>query len=272
MLGNVLRVMVFGAHPDDADIGAGGSVSLWTGAGHQVRIVSLTNGDAGHHQMSGEPLALRRRQEAACAGRVLGAEYLVLDHADGALVASPELRLEVIRLIRSYGPDLVLAPRVWDYHPDHRATAQVVQDASYLLTVPDVASSAPHLRRMPVIASLFDRFRRPIPFAPDVVIDTDAAMGCKVDAIACHVSQVYEWLPYNRGVLEQVPASADERRAWLSAQYAPRFRALADTYRGLLVDRYGAGRGRAASSAEAFEISEYGRRPSPEEIDALFPF
>jgi len=272
MSDNSLRVMVVGAHPDDPDVSAGGSIALWTRAGCRVRMVSLTKGDAGHHVLAREALAERRRQEAAAAGRVLGAEYVVLDHPDGALVADLNLRLEVIRLVRGFAPDLVLTPRVWDYHPDHRATAQVVQDASYLLTVPLVASDTPHLRQMPVIGLVWDGFTRPVPFAPDVVVDTDPVLVQKLDAAACHASQVYEWLPYNRGALGQVPATEAARRSWLAQVYAPRFRAPAEAFRSQLVARYGAQRGSACGSAEAFELSEYGRQPSPQELRALFPF
>lgn len=267
-----LRVLVFGAHPDDPDISAGGTVALWTQAGHHVRLISLTNGDAGHHALGGAPLAWRRRQEAANAGSVLGAEYLTLDHHDGALEPTLALRAEVIRLIRTYRPDLILAPRPWDYHPDHRATGQVVQDAAYLLTVPNVVSDAPHLAQQPVIALLGDRFSRPVPFAPDVVVDTDAVLERKIDAVACHESQVYEWLPYNRGALDAVPGGAAERRAWLGSQLRERFAQPARTYRDLLAARYGAARAAGVASAEAFEVSEYGHRPTPEEVERLFPF
>jgi len=267
-----LRIMVIGAHPDDPDVSAGGTVALYAQAGHEVRMVSLTNGDAGHMQIGGAPLAWRRRLEAQAAGRALGVGYLVLDHHDGELVPDLALRREVIRLIRAFGPDLVLAPRPWDYHPDHRAAGQVVQDASYLLTVPNAVSDTPHLSRMPVIVHLWDRFRTPCPFRADVAVDIDGALEAKVDAMACHESQVFEWLPYNRGELDEVPADANERRTWLRAHLLPRFSRPAEEWRDLLIARYGAERGARVVCAEAFQISEYGRRPSAEELQALFPF
>ena len=272
MAENPLRIMVIGAHPDDPDVSAGGTVALYTRAGHQVQMVSLTNGDAGHMEIGGAPLAWRRRLEAQAAGRTLGAAYLVLDHHDGELVPDLDLRREVIRLIRSFGPDLVLAPRPWDYHPDHRAAGQVVQDASYLLTVPNAVSDTPHLERMPVIAHLWDRFQTPCPFRADIAVDIDPTLEDKVDALACHESQMFEWLPYNRQELDQVPTDPAARREWMGAWYGRRFSQAADQYRPLLVERYGSERGSAVRYAEALEISEYGGELSPDEIHELLPW
>ncbi|MFH1084891.1 MAG: PIG-L family deacetylase, partial [Chloroflexota bacterium] len=168
-----LRLLVFGAHPDDCDIKAGGLAALYSRAGHHARLVSLTNGDAGHHAMGGAALAQRRRAEAQAAGRCLGADYLVLDHHDGELLPDLAVRREVVGLIREFHPDLVASPRPWDYHPDHRATAQLVLDAIYLCTVPNFAAFAPHLRRMPVLVYVHDGFSSPRPFQPTVVVDID---------------------------------------------------------------------------------------------------
>lgn len=267
-----LRVLVFGAHPDDCDFKAAGVAALYTGLGHSVKMVSVTNGDAGHQTMGGAPLAWRRRMEAQAAGQCVGAEYVVLDNHDGELLPTLENRRAVIRLIRSYRPHLILAPRLWDYHPDHRATAQLVQDAVYLLTVPNAVSDAYHMRQMPVVAYVEDHFRKPVPFAPDVVVAIDEVVEKKVDALACHVSQMYEWLPYNREEEDQVPESPSERRAWLRAFLDPRFRASAEAYRAKLAELYGEQRASQVKYAEAFEISEYGEQASPEDLRRLFPF
>jgi LmbE family N-acetylglucosaminyl deacetylase len=97
-----LRITVFGAHPDDCDLGVGGTGALWAQAGHEVQFVSVTNGDAGHHTMAGAALARRRRAEAEAAGEVLGIQYRVLDNHDGELLPSLENRREIIRLIREH--------------------------------------------------------------------------------------------------------------------------------------------------------------------------
>ena len=169
-----LRVLVFGAHPDDPDGKVGGTAALYSAAGHTVKLVSLTNGDAGHMWEGGAPLAWRRRKEAAASGAILGCEYITLDNHDGMLLPTLEVRNEVIAIVREFKPDLVICPRMWDYHPDHRACGVVVVDAMYMATVPNVVSGAEHLRKMPVICYCYDHFQRPYPLIPDVVVDITA--------------------------------------------------------------------------------------------------
>src|SRR5689334_10381543 len=210
-----LRVLAFGAHPDDCDFTAGGVGALYTRQGHEVLFVSVTNGDAGHHEMGGARLAQRRRAEAAAAGAAIGIRYEVLDNHDGELLPTLENRRQIISIIRSFRPDLVMTPRPNDYHPDHRYTSQLIQDAAYMVTVPNVCAFAEHLPVDPVIVYVSDTFQRPYPFTPDVVVAIDDVVEQKVDMAACHVSQVYEWLPYNGRYLDQVPADPGARRAWL---------------------------------------------------------
>src|SRR5579871_4926868 len=110
-----LRLLIIGAHPDDADYSGGGIAALYAAAGHVVRMISMTNGAAGHHERHGLDLVRRRRMEAAAAGAIIGATYDVLDSPDGALLPTLENRAQVIRLIRSFKPDLVLTHRLNDY-------------------------------------------------------------------------------------------------------------------------------------------------------------
>ncbi len=265
-----VRVVVFGAHPDDDDIKVGGTAALWADRGDQVLFVALTCGDAGHQTMAGGELARRRRAEAQAAAAALGVRYLVCDHHDGALQPTLALRDQVIGIVREARADLVLLPRPWDYHPDHRAVAQVVQDAAYMVTVPNVTPLVPHLERNPVFAYVSDRFTRPNPFQPDVVVDTTASVERKLDALACHVSQLFEWLPYNAGTLDQVPADPAGRRRWMQ-HWVEDDAAQAERCRALLAERYGPIRAAASRYAEAFECCELGRRVSREALDALFP-
>jgi LmbE family N-acetylglucosaminyl deacetylase len=267
-----LRLLIIGAHPDDADYSAGGTAALYRAAGHVVHMVSMTNGDAGHHQQWGPELARRRKQEAAAAAAVIGAVYEVLDNHDGQLQPTLENRWQVIRLIRTFQPDLVLTHRPNDYHPDHRYTSQLVQDAAYMVTVPAVVPDVPHLRRDPVIAYLPDTFEKPYPFRPTVAVAVDDMVEEIVSMLDCHVSQFYEWLPYNGKHLEQVPANPAERRAWLANHVRSRLRAQADRFRPLLLRQYGASRGRAVEYAEGFEACEYGSPLDAEAGRRLFPF
>ena len=267
-----LRVLVIGAHPDDCEYRAGGLAALYRQAGHDVCFVSVTDGRSGHQTRYGEQLAIQRRAEAAASGRVLGLDYRVLTHPDGALQPTLEARAEIIRLIRGYEPDLVLTHRPNDYHPDHRITSQLVGDASYLLTVPAVASDVPALRQMPVIMYLSDEFERPYPFSPAVAVDIEPVLELVVDMLACHRSQFFDWLPYNRGELDQVPSEPERQRPWLREWYLSLIEPWADRCREQLVAAYGEARGRRVRYAEAFETCEYGTPLTPAWRRRLFPF
>jgi LmbE family N-acetylglucosaminyl deacetylase len=271
-MSGAVRLLIIGAHPDDADFAAGGTAALYRAAGHVVYMVSLTNGDAGHHQQAGPPLAQRRRAEAAAAGAVIAAPYEVFDNHDGELMPTLENRRQVIRLIRTFKPDLVLTHRPNDYHPDHRYTSQLVQDAAYMITVPAIVPEVPHLASNPVIAYLPDDFQRPYPFEPAVVVDVGSVLDKIVGMMHCHTSQFYEWLPYNTGTVNQVPADEAGRRAWLLEQVQERLRRRANQYRDLILDLYGLQRGAQVEYIEAFEACEYGAPLDATARRRLFPF
>jgi N-acetylglucosamine malate deacetylase 1 len=265
-------ILAIGAHPDDCDFGAGGLGALCARAGHRVHFVAATNGDAGHYEMGGAPLARRRRAEAQAAGAVIGIDYTVLDNHDGELEPSLANRRTFVRLIRETKPDLILTHRLNDYHPDHRYTAQLVQDAAYLVTVPGLAALTPHLAANPIILYMSDRFQRPYPFQPDVVVDIDDVLDLKLEMLHQHTSQVYEWLPFNSAHLEEVPSGDADRRTWLRERYGTRNTALADRYRDALINLYGEAHGAQVRHAEAFEVSEYGAPLTSDAFQRLFPF
>ena len=269
--GSQLRVMIIGAHPDDAEK-AGGTAAKYTALGYEVLLVSMTNGDAGHYKMGGGVLAQRRMEEARRAGEVIGAKYLVLDNHDGELMPTLENRRKVISLIRKFRPDLIITHRPNDYHPDHRYTGILVQDAAYMVTVPNIVAGTPHLDKNPVIMYLSDRFTKPLPFEPDVVVGIDDVIEKKMDMYHCHESQMYEWLPFNRGALDEVPKNDSERRAWLGERLKRNDQTIADKYRNKLIELYGEEKGSKIRYAEAFENSEYGSSLSEENLKILFPF
>ena len=265
-----IRVIAFGAHPDDCDLGAGGLAAKYAARGDKVKFVSLTNGDAGHQSMRREELAKRRRAEAQEAGRRIGIEYEVLDNHDGKLLPTLDVREQVIREIRKWKADIVIAPRPNDYHPDHRYTGVLVQDASYMVIVPDLVTDTPPLKRNPVFLYYSDRFTRPQPFRADIVVSIDDVFEKKINMLDAHVSQFYEWLPWTEGQFEQVPKDPADRKKWLAASMRGA-RKLQPEWRDALERRYGSPAA-GVQHAEAFEITEYGRQPSEEEIPKLFPF
>lgn len=267
-----IRLLIVGAHPDDAEYHAGGTAALFRAAGHVVKMVSLTDGSAGHQTMRGAELARRRRAEAAAAASIIDADFEVLDNPDGCLLPTLECRAQVIRLIRTFRPDLLLTHRPNEYHPDHRSTSLLVQDAAYLVTVPAICPEAAALAADPVIAYLSDDFQKPTPFRPDVVVDVSRVVDRITAMLDCHESQFYEWLPYHAGRLQEVPTDRESRRQWLSGQVLERLRAQAARHRSAIVRAWGPGRAAQIECLEAFELCEYGARLDDDARRRLFGF
>ena len=270
-----LRIVVFGAHPDDAEFKTGGSAAKWAKAGHQVKLVSVTNGDIGHWNMAGGPLAQRRAAESAACAKKLGVASQVLDIHDGELLPTLENRRLITRVIREWQADIVIAHRPWDYHPDHRYVGVLVQDAAFMVTVPYFCPDVPPLKRNPVFLYSSDGFQKPYPFQPDIVVALDDVMDLKVEALHELESQVYEGgASGSAEAFAKVPPAStpDARRAWLKERWQDRQGREATKYRDVLAKWYGPELGKSVKYAEAFEICEYGRRPNEQEIRQLFPF
>ena len=270
--GRTLRIIVFGAHPDDCELKAGGSAARWASLGHKVKFVSVTNGDIGHHEMAGGPLARRRTAEVNRCAEILGIETEVLDNHDGELLPTLENRKTLTRLIREWKADLVLTPRPNDYHPDHRYTGILVQDAAFMVIVPSFCPDTPALRKNPVFMYLEDGFQKPNPFEPSVVVPIDSTIDKKLACVDALESQFYEWNPWLFGYLEEVPKDRAARFEWLKGRYGARFASTANRFRDKLVEELGPEKGKAVKYAEAFELCEYGSQPSEDELKRLFPF
>jgi len=272
---NKLRIIVFGAHPDDAEYKAGGTAAKWAKLGHHVKLVSVTNGDIGHWKMAGGPLALRRKAEVKAAAKILGVTSEVLDIHDGELLPTLENRKTITRLIREWNAEIVIAHRPWDYHPDHRYVGVLVQDAAFMVTVPFFCPDVAPLKKNPVFLYSSDGFQKPYPFVPDVAVSVDDVFDTKLAAIHELPSQAYEGGA--NGSEEQVRAIPPEsnpvaRKAWLKENWSRRQSAEASRHRELLVRLYGEEAGRAVKYAETFELCEYGSRPNRDELKRLFPF
>ena len=270
-----LRIIVFGAHPDDCEIKAGGCAAMWVAQGHHVKFVSTTNGDIGHATMSGGALAKRRTAEVEKAAEILGNETQVLDIHDGELLPTLENRKTICRLIREWKADLVISHRPNDYHPDHRYTGILLQDAAFMVTVPSFCPDTPHLAKNPVFMFSSDRFQKPNPFQADVVVAIDDVFDKKVDALWQLESQIESlWAVRSFEKVVPVPPSGKERAARKKVVYdsfAARDKAIANSNRDMLVELYGK-KGEKVEFAEAFELCEYGSQPTREDLLKLFPF
>jgi len=263
-----LNIIMIGAHPDDCDIKGGGTAAHFAELGHKVKFISVTNGDAGHMEQGGGVLAKRRVAETQEVARILGITYEVLDNHDGELLATLPVRLEIIRRIRDWNADVVISHRTNDYHPDHRYTAILVQDAAYMVGVPNIAADTPPLKKNPVFLYFQDNFQKPIPFKADIAIDITSVMDKKIDALNAHESQFYEWLPWIGGYADEVPEGKDARKAWLKEK---RISPVNPASIALLQKWYGKEKAEKALHVELFEICEYGSRPTEQDIRRLFP-
>jgi len=264
-----LSVLFIGAHPDDADIQFGGTAIKYVQLGHSVSYLAMTNGDAGHHILGGAALAQRRRKESQAVAQFLGINYFVLDNHDAELQATIENRRKVIQIIREVKANLVITHRPNDYHADHRNTSLLVQDAAYLVRVPNVAPFTPRLEIDPVIVYHQDHFTKPFPFTPDVFVDITETFDQKMEALALHESQVFEWIPFIEGI-ESVPKEKDARLVWLKQLWSNP--GNVNQFRSVLQNKMTAEAFGKIKHIEAFERCEYGRQLTHENVATLFPF
>lgn len=265
-----LSVLFIGAHPDDADIQFGGTAIKYLQSGHIVNYLSLTNGDAGHHIEGGGALAQRRYKESQAVARFLGIQYFVLDNHDAELQATVENRKKVIQVIREVKANLIITHRPNDYHADHRNTSLLVQDAAYLICVPNVVPFTPRLAVNPVIVYHQDHFKKPYPFTPEIFVDITDTFDQKMEALSLHESQVYEWLPFIESYKEAIPKQTGERLEWLKTKWENP--ANINRYIPELKAKVSSDIFNKIQHIEAFERCEYGGRLTHENVKTLFPF
>ena len=288
-----IRAMMIGAHPDDCDFRCGGLALQYAKAGHKVKFLAMCDGSGGHHIMEPAAIAERRKGETQEVAKLAGIGYDVWDVTDCELIANLENRKRLVREIREFNPDVIFYSRPNDYHADHRNASLLVQDASYLLIVPHFCPETPAMKKTPVILYFYDHFQTP-PFVADLAIRTDDVIEEKFRMLACHESQLFEWLPYTKGTLDQVPSDPQARLEWLHEPRIPRDGKPLDEamlkknligaqseyreavpavkYRQKLVERYGEEKGMATYFAEAFAVCEYGAPLTEENAKILFPF
>lgn len=283
-----MRILMIGAHPDDCEFRCSGLAAKYVKDGHQVRFLSLCDGSGGHHELNRNEIAARRWGETREAAKVIGIEYDVWNIPDCEIVADLATRDRLVRYIRNYAPDAIFCHRTNDYHADHRNAGILLQDASYMLIVPNYCSDVPAMKEMPVILNYEDRFTNPV-FEPDVVMSVDDVLELKCKMLDCHVSQLYEWLPFTNGELEDVPADKEARFKWLVGDHidaqtpdedilSGKFRGqtarnakVAARFRRQLIERYGEA-GKKVVFAEAYAVCEYGSPLTEEKKRLLFPY
>jgi LmbE family N-acetylglucosaminyl deacetylase len=266
-----LRIIAFGAHPDDAELKFAGTATLFAAQGAKVKLVALTNGDVGHFSMAGGPLAQRRKAEVEACHKQIGVDTEVLDIHDGELMPDLETRKKVANLIRGWDADIVLSHRPWDYHPDHRAVGKLAEDAAVVVAAPYFAPYTPPTRGNPIFLFYSDGFKKPYPFDPILAVGFDDVAQKKWDCISALPSQFGDADSWQARYGRNVPTDEAARKAFLIDIVKQRNADVANEYRGLLVKLYGEQKGRDIKYAEAFELNQYGRQATADDLKKLFP-
>ncbi|MDF1811550.1 MAG: PIG-L family deacetylase [Verrucomicrobiales bacterium] len=269
-----LRIIAFGAHPDDVEFRLSGCAAKWVAKGHKVKFVSVTNGDIGHWNESGGVLARRRGAEVKEAAKRLGVEVEMLDIHDGELMPTLENRKTIARLIRDWDADIVLTHRPYDYHPDHRNAGLLVRDAAFMIKVPFYVPDSPPIKHSTTFLYFYDRFTTPYPFEADIAVSIDDVFDKKLHAIDALESQVYEGgaLGSEKTLTQRFAVDPVMRKRFLKNSWEKRDGNIAKKFRAALIKRYGEEKGQAVKVAEVFKICEYAHQPTEAEIKRLFPF
>ena len=256
------NVMVIFAHPDEGEIYAGGTAALYAGMGHNVKFLSLTNGDAGHFSMQPADLAKRRFREAMEAKEILGlAEYEIFDYHDGVLQNTEKIRKEVAKRIEDWNADIVFAfyPAEGG-HNDNMTAGWIVREAAPAL----------HMETTPVLLYMRDFHTSQFSYLSDIAVIIDEVWETKLAGCGAHVSQVLEYNPNLQGVLAEVQASEEKQREFrFDNTYA--FSHIRPDNMPALERWYGKDRAKKATYVEAFEIAECGKQIADREALALFP-
>jgi LmbE family N-acetylglucosaminyl deacetylase len=199
-----MRIASIHAHPDDAEILAGGTLALLAAQGHDITIVTLSAGDCGSMTHGPSEAAEIRRTEATAAARIIGARYRWGGLCDMAIFSDDPSRRTVTGLLRDLAPEIVLTAAPSDYHCDHEATSQLVRDACFAAPIPNYAtpSSRPALAAIPhlyFMDAVEQRDRSGNPVVPDFTINVESTFATKTAMLAKHVSQ-RAWLQQRHGM------------------------------------------------------------------------
>lgn len=264
------RVIVICAHPDDAELTTGGTGILLSRSGYKVKLVSLTNGNKGHHEGTKNEIAIRRYNETQEVKKRMNCEYEILNNEDGELEANLKNRMEVIRLIREWKADIVITHPSYDYHPDHRNTSLLVQDAAFLVNVPKILPEVPALTESPLFLYTRGRYADRQKPNPDIVVDITPVVREKAYIIDAHASQIYEWLPWINRSNKIIPDTQEEKIEYILKEYVLKRGEIKEKDRPVVEKWYGS-KAKEVKTIEAFEICEFGRSVDDREIRELFP-
>ena len=231
------RILSIHAHPDDAEIMAGGTLALLAQRGHAITIVSMAPGDCGTEEYPPEEISAIRREEARRAAALIGARYICAEFRDLAIFSDDPSRRRVVEILRRTEPDIVLTSSPTDYLCDHENTSLLVRDGLFCAPAPNYSTRAeepapplktiPHLYLMDPAGGVD---REAIPVRPQFVVNVEPVFETKWNMLACHASQ-RNWLLKQHGMddyMQTMKSWTQARAALAGLRYGEGFR----QYRG----------------------------------------
>lgn len=181
-------ILAFGAHPDDVELGCGGTLAKLISEGKTVAIVDLTQGELGTRGT-----VETRAEESAAASEILGIKYREnLKMKDGFILNIENLQLEVVAMIRKYKPEIVFANAIEDRHPDHAKASKLVSDACFLAGLPKIKTDLNGDKQEAWRPKQVFHYIQWKNIEPDFVVDITSAMDKKIEACLAYKTQFYD--------------------------------------------------------------------------------
>lgn len=222
-----MNILGIGCHPDDLEIACGGTLAKYANQGHKVFMCHIANGCLGHMEIMPEELKKIRDAEAKKAAALLGAESISIDVDDLAVdSANTAIRERLTEVVRQTKADVIIAHNPDDYMRDHMESSRLAYDASFSCTIPHFAQSEPAWANFPPV--FYMDTLAGIGFIPTEYVDISAEMELKLEAVACHESQVKWMLEHdNIDFLDFVKTCNKYRGLQAGCAYAEGFRQYA---------------------------------------------
>ena len=226
-----MNILAIGCHPDDLEIGCGGTLARFASAGHRVTMVHVANGNMGHVVLMPVELRAIRLVEAQRAGQILGvAEVITLDLPDLAVDSNnPQTINQMVDIIRRVQPDLIITHAPEDYMKDHVEVGRLAFDASFSASVPHFPTQTQNVSETFRVSKITPLYYMDtvagVNFLPTDYVDISETIETKLQALDCHESQI-KWMRDHDGIdfLDFVRTVSKFRGLQCGVQYAEGFR------------------------------------------------
>ncbi|MBQ7288269.1 MAG: PIG-L family deacetylase [Clostridia bacterium] len=237
-----MNILAIGAHPDDVEIGCGGTLAKYAAQGHKIFIATATSGNIGSARHSMEEIARIRKQEAANSAAIIGAEYICLDYDDEMFYEDKSVRLAFINLVRHCKADVIFTHNPKDYNPDHELTSKIINDIAVMIPIAHIKTEEPPHDVIPSIWYFEPALS--MGFVPTDYVDITDFYETKMKMFSCMESQK-AWMADNYASLrddedkffDSIRIASEFRGMQAGCKYAEGFVRALDGYRTRLTER-----------------------------------